>query len=571
MVFIAIGIFVSCTDDNSRPAELVGLSIKTAPSRINFFIGEALDLSGMEVTSALSDGSTEIVPFEKLDMGSFEFIPNNGTILDAGVKEVKLFHLESGISASQIINVAEVVVESISLKSLPAKVNYIEGEVLDLTGLAVSLLMSNGTSRDIALSEFMTESIVCSAYSGITLTPMHSFVTITHVPSGVGVILPIVVNKIAVVELSLKTLPLKAKYYERDALDLEGLVVVIKKNNGETIDVPFSEFNAKGITCAPANGTILKMGDTQVALNYMNSGITVSLIIEVVENKCVGVVVKTPPTKSRFIIGDRLQLDGLVVELTWENGKVENVTVSDFQQIGLIVMPANGDVLDNFLANLTITEAKSGLSASLKVVVYELLTDIEGNRYPIVQIGTQKWMAADLRTSRYSNGDYIGTTSSASLDISAEQSPKYQWAYNGNNDYVDTYGRLYTWHVAVDSRNVCPSGWHVPTNDEWALVRDFLGGNSFAGGKLREEGTVHWFAPNTGATNESGFSGLPSGERGVKGVFSNLKSSATWWTSIEYPSLPTKAYCFYTDYSNAKVYTLNYFKSQGLSIRCVKD
>ena len=118
--------------------------------------------------------------------------------------------------------------------------------------------------------------------------------------------------------------------------------------------------------------------------------------------------------------------------------------------------------------------------------------DIDGNVYNTVTIGTQVWMAENLKTTKYRNGDLIGTTTPATLDISGESYTKYQWAYDGNESNVATYGRLYTWYAVTDTRNVCPTGWHVPTDAEWTTLTTFLGGESVAGGKLKETGTTHW-------------------------------------------------------------------------------
>ena len=97
---------------------------------------------------------------------------------------------------------------------------------------------------------------------------------------------------------------------------------------------------------------------------------------------------------------------------------------------------------------------------------YGAVTDIDGNVYKTIIIGVQTWMAENLRTKRYNNGDLIETTTPATLDINAEIIPKYQWAYSGYEDNVATYGRLYTWYTLTDSRKVCPSGWHVPSDAE---------------------------------------------------------------------------------------------------------
>src|SRR5262245_32163336 len=102
------------------------------------------------------------------------------------------------------------------------------------------------------------------------------------------------------------------------------------------------------------------------------------------------------------------------------------------------------------------------------------VTDIDGNVYHTVNIGTQVWMLENLKTTKYRNGDLIETTTPATLDITSESTPKYQWAYNGEENNAATYGRLYTWYAATESRNVCPSGWHVPSDVEWTTLSNFL-------------------------------------------------------------------------------------------------
>ncbi len=139
------------------------------------------------------------------------------------------------------------------------------------------------------------------------------------------------------------------------------------------------------------------------------------------------------------------------------------------------------------------------------------ITDGDGNIYTTVTIGTQVWLNENLKTTRYRNGDIIGTTSPATLDIRGESEPKYQWVYNGDEDNAATYGRLYTWYVITDSRGLCPAGWHIPSNTEWGILDSFLGGGNLSGGKLKEAGTSHWLSPNIGADNSTGFTALPGG------------------------------------------------------------
>ena len=201
----------------------------------------------------------------------------------------------------------------------------------------------------------------------------------------------------------------------------------------------------------------------------------------------------------------------------------------------------------------------------------ENITDADGNVYTSVTIGTQVWMVENLKTIRYRNGDLIGTTTPATLDISTEATPKYQWAYDGNESNVATYGRLYTWYAVTNSRKVCPTGWHVPSDVEWITLTTYLGGDSVAGGKLKETGIIHWLSPNMGATNETGFSALPSGARGVGGSFYHIGDTGSWWSSTEYST--TVAFNRTIYYATSYVYRSSYldYKKCGFSVRCLKD
>jgi uncharacterized protein (TIGR02145 family) len=195
------------------------------------------------------------------------------------------------------------------------------------------------------------------------------------------------------------------------------------------------------------------------------------------------------------------------------------------------------------------------------------ITDVDGNIYLTVIIGTQVWMNENLKTTKYRNGDLIGTTTPATKDISGESTPEYQWAYDGNESNAATYGRLYTWYVITDSRNVCPTGWHVPTDTEWTTLATFLGNN--AGGKLKETGTTHWTTPNEGATNETGFTALPSGWRPSGGVFLDFGTFCGWWTSTE----SSTGYPLNWDasYKDGNVNNEGDDKKSGIGVRCLKD
>ena len=198
-------------------------------------------------------------------------------------------------------------------------------------------------------------------------------------------------------------------------------------------------------------------------------------------------------------------------------------------------------------------------------------TDGDGNNYPVVQIGTQTWMAENLKTKKYLNGDLIGTTTPASSNISGETTPKYQWAYNGNEANVTTYGRLYTWYAITDNRNVCPTEWHLPNDAEWTALTTCLG-EDVAGGKLKETGLDHWDSPNTGATNETGFTALPTGFRyRLNGNFNDAGTLVYFWSSTQYEFDPIKGYYRELFNDNATVYREAAYKTAGKYVRCLKN
>ncbi len=200
-----------------------------------------------------------------------------------------------------------------------------------------------------------------------------------------------------------------------------------------------------------------------------------------------------------------------------------------------------------------------------------VVADPDGNSYNSVIIGTQVWLKENLKTTKYNNGDLIGTTTPATLDISNESLPKYQWGYDGNESNVTTYGRLYTWYAVTDDRRICPTGWHVPDDDDWETLKTFLcgSGSNVAGGKLKEISTNHWISPNTGATNETGFTARPGGSRYYTGVFYYLGTYSYWWSTTENGAYNAWIRIIYNSYEYlGKDYNYN---KNGLSVRCIKD
>jgi uncharacterized protein (TIGR02145 family) len=287
--------------------------------------------------------------------------------------------------------------------------------------------------------------------------------------------------------------------------------------------------------------------------------------------------VQNGSSKKTKVSKVEIKIDGVVI-----------VSSTDFRK--------NVNIVSKQLSNLTSTsvlevtlEGKTGSFIELLIegtLKEDVIVDIDGNYYHTVQIGTQTWMAENLKTTKYRNGNLIGTTTPATLDISAETNAKYQWAYEGNDlDVVPMYGRLYTWFAVTDSRNVCPADWHLPTITEWGTLTKYLKDNGYGypGGldidvAKSMASTSHWntstvlgaIGNDQASNNSSGFTAEPGGIRfnNRDGLyFRNFRYGGHWWTATE-----NNTY-FQLFYSVASTLNGHYFDyiHIGQSVRCLKD
>jgi len=192
------------------------------------------------------------------------------------------------------------------------------------------------------------------------------------------------------------------------------------------------------------------------------------------------------------------------------------------------------------------------------------LSDINGNDYKVVKIGTQLWMAENLKTTRYNDGIDIPRDAAWQKDTTGA----YAWFNNEEVSFKPLYGALYNWFV-VNTGKICPSGWHLPSDAEWTQLTDYLGGIDNAGGKLKESGTAHWDSPNTGATNETGFTALPSGCRYWDGTFSNNRACSYFWSATKSNSTEALYRGLYMDTDN--IFRGQILKQTGFSVRCLKN
>jgi len=210
-----------------------------------------------------------------------------------------------------------------------------------------------------------------------------------------------------------------------------------------------------------------------------------------------------------------------------------------------------------------------------------LLTDIDGNVYQAVLIGDQCWMKENLKVTHYRNGDPIPNLADSIVWDTLSTGACCDYGNDSGN--VETYGRLYNWYAIGDSRIIAPEGWHVPTDDEWKQLEMYLGMSQSEadtngwrgtdeGGKLKEAGTTHWKFPNTGATNKTDFSALPSGFRTLLGDFHSISTYTYFWSSTDVDTCDWWGpWARYLNYYSKQISRNDYHKRFGFSVRCVQD
>jgi uncharacterized protein (TIGR02145 family) len=233
--------------------------------------------------------------------------------------------------------------------------------------------------------------------------------------------------------------------------------------------------------------------------------------------------------------------------------RFKQLSIYPFILIGLFILFANS------CSNNNENNSNSPPVSSVK--------DIDGNVYHYTNIGTQVWMVENLKVTHYRNGDQILKVIADSL-----------WQNLTKGSYIDfnnaaengiTYGHLYNFYAVSDLRSICPAGWHVPTDHEWNVLINNLGGDSIAGRKLKEKGTIHWDGPNSGVTNVTGFTALPGGYRSDSGLFLNLRKMGYWWSSS--PDDSSGGWIRIMNHIDNGVSRTNNFKTYGFSVRCIKD
>jgi uncharacterized protein (TIGR02145 family) len=228
------------------------------------------------------------------------------------------------------------------------------------------------------------------------------------------------------------------------------------------------------------------------------------------------------------------------------------------QRMRAQVITPNGNVLKEQVFKATI-----GCQGGITFV-----TDIEGREYPVVQIGNQCWTKTDLRTYKYADGSNI-----PNIGHGYEWQRSWVFTQSGaRSTNPEVGGVLYNWLAVADSRKLCPTGWHVPTDAEWTVLIDFLGGDSIAGNKMKNINSWDNYPGHENGTNESGFSGFPRGSRVdyvTIGAIGGIGTSGYWWSSTE--SSETNAWFRFLYFGNSSAASYNGGKKNGFSVRCLRD
>ena len=214
-------------------------------------------------------------------------------------------------------------------------------------------------------------------------------------------------------------------------------------------------------------------------------------------------------------------------------------------------------------------------------LTYVTVIYVEGNVYKTIAIGTQTWMAEDLKTTKYADGTAITFINTHDTWVVLTTTDKAYCWYDDKIKNKEVFGALYTWAAAMNGaetsytdpsgvRGVCPTGWHLPSFAEWEKIITYLDGSLIAGDKMKEIGTTHWLSPNTGATNESGFTALPDGSRTKYGFFGKIGTGGDWWSSSRYNDIgESYAWGIRNFFSGVDDWTSSV--TEGHSVRCVKD
>ena len=324
----------------------------------------------------------------------------------------------------------------------------------------------------------------------------------------------------------------------------------------------------KGLSGSPAFRALVSVDIPDLNWSKITSGKPTTLAgygitdgVNITENQTIGGV----KTFSSLISGSISGNAGTVTNGVYKTGTQTIAGNKTFTGTTTVRTPVNSTDAATKAYVDALEQQIVGMQNSL-LAAGVIVKDYDGNVYGVVTIGTQKWMTENLKTTKYNDGTEIPlvTDSNAWENLST---PGYCWYHNYEAGYK-AFGSLYNWYT-VNTGKLCPSGWHVPSDAEWTTLTTYLGGLDVAGGKLKEEGTAHWRTPNTGATNETGFTALPGGLRFDNGTFYEIGNAGFHWSTTEWGSDHAWDCLLRYNYSPANI--IVHYKGMGFSVRCLKN
>jgi len=358
-------------------------------------------------------------------------------------------------------------------------------------------------------------------------------------------------------------------------------------SNDKTIDASGTGVYTSSLTSLSINTTyyVRAYATNAAGTNYGNqqSFITDDGIITLTTNNITGITATTATCGGNNIDDGGLPITarGICWSITTEP-TVANTHTIDGTEAGNFTSSLTGlTEWTTYYVRAYATNANgTAYGNEINFLAYDVLNDYDGNEYHVVKIGVQIWLKENLKTTHYADGTAILLVEDGSAWNALGYIDKAICYNNNSSTNKDIYGVLYTWGAAMNGtassttnpsgvQGACLDGWHVPSDAEWTELTDYIGGTSIAGGKLKENGTTHWASPNTGATNETGFTALPGGYRYHDGTFINLGYSGAWWSSSELSTYDT----WIRDmiYNISDIRRVHYDKRSGLSVRCIKD
>ena len=374
-------------------------------------------------------------------------------------------------------------------------------------------------------------------------------------------------------------------YFVKTETDPTGGTSYSLITTGQLLSVPYALYAGNALPSGGTNGQIITNCDGLPT--WTTGGICPGKITAL---NCAGVLVNGSLTNG--VVASNVSF-----EISYEGGNGGPYSLQSISSSGVVGLTANLQAGSFATGNGSLIFTVSGTPSSEGNALFSLniagqvcsismvvqaqpttigipgadITDAENNTYKTVTIGTQQWMAENLKVTKYNDGTAIpnitDNTQWSNLTTGA-------WSYY-NNDVANNakYGKLYNWYAVSPTtngnKNVCPTGWHVPTDAEWTVLTNYLGGETVAGGKMKEVGTTSWNSPNIDATNTSLFTGLPGGYRDGSGNYGNVGGIGDWWSSTEYDTY--FAWARYLGYSDGDAYRDNYDKRDGFSVRCLRD